>query len=115
MTSDMKYITIQPDEKVAKHLVLGDEFLIGDENIKGIITEIKKSTAGIYTMKLAVDKMMSQNTDLSFYLYRSGRRNLLGASVGSVTAMVDPTNIKNRTTVTHQREVEIPPCDACEK
>jgi len=103
-------ITDIPDN-VGKHLVVGDEFLIGEESVPGVISEIN-NVGGNYELQVILLKKIVGG-EHSFYLYRSGRRNLLGASVGNVTALTDPTDSQNRTSITDTKKIQKPACDTC--
>jgi hypothetical protein len=82
------------DDLIAPHLVVGDEFIVDNGKGKIILTKMEATSSD------KVYHFYSKNYNLAgnaaLFLYRSGRRNLLSAKVGSITALVDPTNMNNR-------------------
>lgn len=77
-------------------LYAGDEFIVDHGEGKAIYVGKKKVRGEDGTLK-SLHAFYSKNNallsgeDLAMFLYRSGKRNLLGAKVGNITALADPT------------------------
>ena len=98
-----------------KHLQEGDELLVSFDNtldntaaptIYAIIT--KKYADGdveVFTRGAALN---ASSNEIKLKVIRSGYRNLLGAKVGAITALVDPTDPENRTKTECEKEITFP-------
>ncbi len=113
--------TINVPSAIIPHLVQGDEFLIGNGLGQGIIQNITGNTITLVTHKEItiphldiLGKPIPISKPTTFYLYRSGRRNLLAAKVGQLVGLQNPLDCISVPTKS-KRKVEIPPCNACEK
>lgn len=95
-----------PRDSWIRELVEGDELLVWrelngtKENMHraifmGYNPEMRR--AEIYIVPKA-EETSSMTGDLSFMVYRSGRRNLLSASAGSITSLTNPANKDSRET-----------------
>lgn len=96
-------IDITPDIlSIIDHLVEGDEFILETElptRSKQMTTLIKVDKDPTHPeLLLALDNPVDFTSTHSLLLVRSGNRNQLGATVGGITALSDPTI--NRTTAT---------------
>lgn len=113
------YYTVSMNQVVVplSDFYLGDEFIVNDVDGYPIGTmiytgieknEAKEDALGFYS-KLSFEELSG---DLSLFLYRSGRRNLLGAKVGSLTAKKNPLDPANRTLLNNQKlpAIDIPNC-----
>lgn len=88
------------------YIFSGDEFIILRNNIpEGIATVIEKDGSG--TVGFEIDNSTAaSNSTAELFLIRSGRRNLLDASVASISALKDPT--KDRTVVSYNEDIDYP-------
>lgn len=94
----------------AKELVVGDELVVQksqdtntppdvDDNnqiYRAIFMGLDKETALLQFYIVPKDGIPNPEGNLDFMIYRSGRRNLLGTSAGSITSLSDPTQDYNR-------------------
>lgn len=128
-TFEKKYINIAHLYKLTtsntklKHLVEGDELLVElidtDANTKEIhyATYVKKE-ADIYELFIRNTTGIVNTSAFDFIqikVIRSSNRNLLGAKVGAITALVDPTNPNNRIETECEKELTFPSdCDGDE-
>jgi hypothetical protein len=76
-------------------LSVGDEFLIGKGKARGIYAGTKKGKPTFYMPDADGTALTTgesiQEPGISFYLYRSGKRNLLEVKAGNITSLSDPT------------------------
>jgi len=65
---------------------------------------------GVPTFRADGAQLGDGNGDVvyEFFLYRSGRRNLLGAKIETITSLSDPTKTENQTTSVLEETIEIP-------
>ena len=76
---------------IIDHLVEGDEFIIEKGATKTRATLVKKTlSSGGNKLYLAIDATSPNTGSYDFILVRSGRRNHLTASVGSIAALSNP-------------------------
>lgn len=104
-----------------QHLLEGDEIIaefIGEFTFVpteiGYATIIKKYSNGDIELFLRKTNLINwQEFDkINIKVIRSANRNLLGAKVGAITALVDPTNPNNRTKTECEKELIFPSdCD----
>jgi hypothetical protein len=104
-----------------KHLLEGDEVIaefIGESNF--VPSQISYATITKKYENGDVDLFLRSTTlnfhssfdEINIKVIRSGNRNLLGAKVGAITALVDPTDPNNRTETECEKEIIFPSdCD----
>ena len=86
----------------ARELVVGDELVVrkSDEEDaqvhRAIYMGVNKETANLQFYIVPIEGLENPEGNLEFMVYRSGRRNLLGVSAGSITSLSDPTQEYNR-------------------
>ena len=103
-----------------KYLVKGDELLLtltksNEENLKetryATFIGKKGNTYELFIQDNGLSNVSSFD-ELLIKVIRSGNRNLLGAKVGAITALVDPTDPDNRTATECEKELAFPSdCD----
>ena len=104
-----------------KHLIEGDELIA---TFKGVLysdipptfyaTITKKHQNGDIEIFLRGATLITPQAfdQINIKVMRSGNRNLLGAKVGAITALVDPTDPANRTKTECEKEIVFPSdCD----
>lgn len=80
------------DAAIVGQMHPGDEFIIdGTTNVKG--TYLGTNSSG--TMKFYLYSAPT-GSSYKFFLYRSGKRNQLSATIGNVVALADPTTDRHR-------------------
>ncbi|MGB0523477.1 MAG: hypothetical protein ACPGJS_10990 [Flammeovirgaceae bacterium] len=103
------YYVVSPDAIAAAKVSTddfhpGDEFIVRDVSLDGngeevigepltkmVYVGLEKGDLAFYsTGELSIFMEGAQKNQVSLFLYRSGKRNLLSASVGSITAKVNP-------------------------
>lgn len=77
-------------------LVPGDEFILSGLDTENASDRIKAIYTGLVEGSPAFRaEGVSLDANYEFFLYRSGRRNLLGAKAETITALADPTKTRN--------------------
>ena len=97
------YQPVSADSRWADHLVKGDEFIVGDGEGTAVYMGLQDGIHAFYT-DMRKGRLIGR--EYEFFLYRSGRRNLLSAKAGSITSLEDPT--KSGTVKLKNYNVKVP-------
>jgi hypothetical protein len=88
-------------------LVIGDEFIVNNGAARAILVE-KTSAAGTNTAKFYSKQNLAGFQPSRLFLYRSGRRNMLSAKVGSITGLKNPLTERKDTADPCLQELGVP-------